>query len=204
MATVWVVSRLGEKHCVKSVRIRSFSAPYFPAFRPNTERYSTSLRIQSECLENTDQKISKYGHFSRSERVYEMVLHQVILSRVGRKKIAKKRLTTSWVFTNLFRLIRITCSYSHCVKSVQIRSFFWSVFSCIRAEYRKILTRKYSVLGHFSRSVGLSNLKLLKSEKVMLALLATTHFLFLSVGRWYNTHVSSSCSFLLGSRKPYF
>ena len=23
----------------------------------------------------------------------------------------------------------------HCVKSVQIRSFFWSVFSCIRTEY---------------------------------------------------------------------
>ena len=40
----------------------------------------------------------------------------------------------------------------HCVKSVQIRSFFWSVFSCIRIEYRKIRTRKYSVFGHFSPS----------------------------------------------------
>ena len=30
----------------------------------------------------------------------------------------------------------------HCVKSVQIRSFLWS-------EYRKIRTRKNSVLGHF-------------------------------------------------------
>ena len=35
----------------------------------------------------------------------------------------------------------------HCVKSVQIRSFFWS-------EYRKIRTRKNSVSGHFSRSAG--------------------------------------------------
>ena len=26
-----------------------------------------------------------------------------------------------------------------CVKSVQIRSFFWSVFSCIRTEYRDLL-----------------------------------------------------------------
>ena len=34
---------------VKSVRIRSYSCPYFPAFRLNTERYSVSLRIQSEC-----------------------------------------------------------------------------------------------------------------------------------------------------------
>ena len=53
----------------------------------------------------------------------------------------------------------------HCVKSIQIRSFFCSVFSCIRAEYgdllhkslysirnRKIRTRKSSVFGHFSRS----------------------------------------------------
>ena len=26
-------------HCVKSVRIRSYSGPYFPAFGLNTERY---------------------------------------------------------------------------------------------------------------------------------------------------------------------
>ena len=36
-------------HCVKSVRIQSYSGPYFPAFGLNTERYSVSLRIQSEC-----------------------------------------------------------------------------------------------------------------------------------------------------------
>ena len=36
-------------HCVKSVRIRSFSGPYFPAFGLNTERYGVSLHIQSEC-----------------------------------------------------------------------------------------------------------------------------------------------------------
>ena len=27
--------------------------------------------------------------------------------------------------------------FYHCVKNVQIRSYFWSVFSCIRTEYRK-------------------------------------------------------------------
>ena len=36
-------------YCVKSVLIRSFSGPYFPAFGLNT-----------------DQKNSEYGHFSRS------------------------------------------------------------------------------------------------------------------------------------------
>ena len=38
-----------EQHCVKSVRIQNFSGLYFPAFGLNTERYSVSLRIQSEC-----------------------------------------------------------------------------------------------------------------------------------------------------------
>ena len=37
-------------------------------------------------------------------------------------------------------------------KSVKIRNFFWSVFSCIRTEYKKTWTRKNSVFGHFSRS----------------------------------------------------
>ena len=35
-------------HCVKIVRIQSCSGPHFPAFGLNKERYSVSLRIQSE------------------------------------------------------------------------------------------------------------------------------------------------------------
>ena len=38
-------------HCVKSVLIRSYSGPYFPAFGLNTERYGVSLRIHCECRE---------------------------------------------------------------------------------------------------------------------------------------------------------
>ena len=44
-------------------------------------------------------------------------------------------------------------NYFHCVKSVQIRSYFWSMFSCIWTEYRKMRTRNNSVFGQFSRSV---------------------------------------------------
>ena len=36
-------------HCMKIVRIWSLPSPHFPAFGLNTERYSASLRIQSEC-----------------------------------------------------------------------------------------------------------------------------------------------------------
>ena len=43
-------------------------------------------------------------------------------------------------------------AFNHCVKSVQIRSFFWPVFSGIRTEYRKIRTRKNSIFGFFSHS----------------------------------------------------
>ena len=39
----------GIIHCVKSVRIQSYSGTYFPAFGLNMDRYSVSLRIQSEC-----------------------------------------------------------------------------------------------------------------------------------------------------------
>ena len=42
----------------------------------------------------------------------------------------------------------------HCVKSIQIRRIFWSVFSRIWTEYEKIRTRKNSVSGYFSRSAG--------------------------------------------------
>ena len=44
--------------------------------------------------------------------------------------------------------------FLHYVKSVKIRSFFRSVFSCIQTGYREIRTRKNSVFGYFSHSAG--------------------------------------------------
>ena len=35
-----------------------------------------------------------------------------------------------------------------CMKSIQMRSYFWFIFSCIRTEYRKLRTRNNSVFGH--------------------------------------------------------
>ena len=56
------------------------------------------------------------------------------------------------------------------MKSVQIRSYFWFMFSCIwseygdlraslhiQSEYRKVRTRNNSVFGHFSRSDSCSH-----------------------------------------------
>ena len=62
-------------------------------------------------------------------------------------------------FTNFYQIfINSKWFYFHCVKNVQIRSFFWSVFCCIWIiqeiqEYRKRTTRKNSVFEQFSFSV---------------------------------------------------
>ena len=69
------------------------------------------------------------------------------------KNIVKRKTS----FKNLDSQIFIN---SHCVKSVQIGSFFSSVFSCIRTEYRKMQTSKNSVSAHFWCSVVVTVLKL--------------------------------------------
>ena len=50
-------SKTTNLHCVKSVRIRSFSGLYFPVFRMG---------------ENTNQKNSEYRHFSRSVNLWNL------------------------------------------------------------------------------------------------------------------------------------
>ena len=75
-----------------------------------------------------------------------------------------------WSFSRRMRIwsyeIGLYAAAIHCIKSVQIRSFFWTVFSRIRTEYGEILlhiqseygkirTRKNSVFRHFSCSVQL-------------------------------------------------
>ena len=56
-------------------------------------------------------------------------------------------------FDNSFhQLIKSIQHDDHCVTSFQIRSFFWSVFSCIWTEYSKIRTRRTSVFRYFSCS----------------------------------------------------
>ena len=52
----------------------------------------------------------------------------------------------------LFRPLRYLLVMTYCVKSVQIRCFFWSVFSRIQYKYGKIRTRQSCIFGHFSRN----------------------------------------------------
>ena len=65
----------------------------------------------------------------------------------------------------------------HCVKSVQIQSFFWSVFSCIQSEYRKIRIRKNSIFGHFTQWLFLKLPCLKWQSEIKSTLLKGTLFL---------------------------
>ena len=69
-------------HCVKSVRIRSFSGPYFPAFGLNTERYEVSLCYYSECWKMRTSK--KYRHFSRSARILKNSTNRIPWNKTGK------------------------------------------------------------------------------------------------------------------------
>ena len=60
VATAWKVSKYGFS-----------SGPYFPAFGPNTVRYSVSLRIQYECGKIHTRKNSVFGHFLHSVLVLD-------------------------------------------------------------------------------------------------------------------------------------
>ena len=51
------------KHCAKSVRIRSFSGPYFPVFGLNTERHGVS-----ECGKYRAEKLRIRTLFTQRNR----------------------------------------------------------------------------------------------------------------------------------------
>ena len=47
---------------------------------------------------------------------------------------------------HVFRTLSKICDWLQCMKSVQMRSYFWSVFSCIWTEYRHLRSKSpYSV-----------------------------------------------------------
>ena len=87
----------GTKHCVKKCPYSEFSCTYFPVFGLNMERYYLSIFIRMR--ENTGQKNSEYGHFSRSKSilVYKMwwfwvagVVVVVGVSKTSRKLTSKR------------------------------------------------------------------------------------------------------------------
>ena len=72
-----------KHHCVKSVRIRSYSGPHFPAFGLNSERYGVSLRIQSECGKMLTRITANTDTFNATHlpSEFKLNLHKNILLR---------------------------------------------------------------------------------------------------------------------------
>ena len=146
-----------------------------------------SLFFKKETLEQVFScefcEISKNTFFTEHAR--QLLLTLAILSAITNLRtleqevkqtfLRKKKLITFWkiefcnatygfntLITNVrVRVKKITWN-TQCVKSVQMRNFFWSVFYHIwtwvslriQSKCRKIRTRKNSVFGHFSRSEG--------------------------------------------------
>ena len=77
------------------------------------------------------------------------------------------------------------------VKSVQIRIYFWSVFSCIPTEYRKIRIRNNSVFGHFSRNDGVGRRMNLMRFKGACS------------SRVWENNLTKTCTFTSGSSATY-
>ena len=72
------------------------------------------------------------------------------LNRRKEKSITLKSYSVPWVFCVEISTFQtsdwIHGLHSHCLKSVQIHSYFWSVFSCIRTKYGDLLFKSsYSV-----------------------------------------------------------
>ena len=85
--------------------------------------------------------------------------HQILISFLNIKiKYHVPRILHKTIFINILRKYSWLIWNRHCVKIIQIRSFFWSVFSRIRTEYRKIWIRKNSLYGYFPHSEELPKL----------------------------------------------
>ena len=110
-------------------------------------------------------------HSNMALNTYSFWLREVAMTL--REKCPNTELFLVRIFLYLDWIWRFT--------SVQIRSYFWSVFFCIyevnlciQYKYRKILTRNNSVFGHFSRSVRLLKKELLTIRNFFICFISFT------------------------------
>ena len=98
---------------------------------PKTEFFLVRIFLYLDWIqENTDQKKLRIWTFFTQCIHYSSSTYLINMS----------------IFLLWFCLTFLFCCYLHCVKSVQIQSYFWSVFSCIRTKYGELLRKSsYSV-----------------------------------------------------------
>ena len=145
-----------------SLKVTSFGKPYFKNFDLYLTKESSSWR--------TIYKFMLYV-IHNAQHGEELLTHITIynsikfFSIIALSQISQYHHRELWVFVRTKKYLNEAKRILyHCVKCVQIRSYFWSVFSCIRteygdlrvnlcteSEYRKIRTRNNSVYSHNSR-----------------------------------------------------
>ena len=126
---LWSTKTFTQKHCVKRVRIRSYSGPHFSAFELNTERYRVSLRIQSQCWKmptritpNTD---TFYAKFS-------------ILRLFMRTNIPKKCVLES--LTKIYQALDISATLVKCFSATGAKITSLISFICLN-----LMLRSFSI-----------------------------------------------------------
>ena len=103
-------------HCMKSVSIQSFSDPYFPTFGLNTEGYSVSVRIQSECGKIRTKKTPNTDTF-----------HAVLLHKVEKKWFKGSSLCEFWTHLNKYIEIIIIKALK-IITEKPVKDLWWSIF----------------------------------------------------------------------------
>ena len=95
-----------------------FSGPYFTAFRLNTERYSVSVRIQSQCRKIRTRKNSVFGHFSRSVGIkWTLVCFNLQINGTGNELFSIKE-----TFEESFQLQLSVLHQSMCILKTSLSS----------------------------------------------------------------------------------
>ena len=77
---------------------------------------------------------------------------KVKITNIVYVRLAVNSSNIGWIKCVTWLLNAYIIKINHCMKSVQIRTHFRSVFSCIRNEYRNTRTRNNFVFRQFSRS----------------------------------------------------
>ena len=101
-------------------------------FGANDEIDNTMVNIPDETLSIVPVDIRRHFNVDTTSCVYWDSPKLAMGQPRGRQK-TNQLYTLDPVLTLLSLLLNL--KEDHCAKSVQIRSFFWSVFSCIRTEY---------------------------------------------------------------------
>ena len=106
-------------NCVKSVQIRIFSGPCFPAFGLNMERYGLSVPSQSEWRKIRTRKNSVFRHFSYSDKwTYHWCQKELQGERISKFETNVHKTSESLFFIHaLFCLSLRHTKLRHCRKN---------------------------------------------------------------------------------------